>query len=367
MQSNSWELFINLTLLFVRQNHIVWWLCALAFMISAVLIPIIIVICNKRKWYDSLDERKIHSGNIPRLGSIGFVTGFVVSAIIYVLIKDDAASSFIPFVLAGFIIFLFGIIDDFKNLRALFKLFVQIIAACIIVFTNHRFLRIGSFVIPTPFSWLLTMGWIIGVINSFNLIDGIDALCGGLSSLIAFTCAVIYARNAPHSATICLFLVASLLGFLLYNKPKAKIFMGDGGSQFLGFMIAALPLYKSSVNFEYNKFLVMLNLVAIPTIDCIAAIIRRLREHRGIMTPDRAHIHHKLMNIGFSSTQVLLLLLFVQALICLSCCIALYLQGTSAIIMLLANYAVIIVLFSVVHYLNRRALAAKNKTETIVS
>ena len=100
MQGNSWELFINLTLLFVRQNHIVWWLCALAFMISAVLIPIIIVICNKRKWYDSLDERKIHSGNIPRLGSIGFVTGFVVSAIIYVLIKDDAASSFIPFVLA---------------------------------------------------------------------------------------------------------------------------------------------------------------------------------------------------------------------------------------------------------------------------
>ena len=108
MQNNNLELFINLTLLFVRQNHIVWLLCGLAFLVTAVLIPITIKICNKEKWYDSLDERKIHSGNIPRLGSIGFVTGFVVSAIVYMVIKNDAASSLVPFVLAGFIIFLFG-------------------------------------------------------------------------------------------------------------------------------------------------------------------------------------------------------------------------------------------------------------------
>lgn len=367
MQSNNLELFINLTLLFVRQNHVVWLLCALAFLISVVVIPIIIKICKKEKWYDRLDERKIHSGNIPRLGSIGFVTGFVISSVVYMVIKDDSASSLIPFVLAGFIIFLFGVIDDFRNLRASFKLFIQIMAACIIVFTNHRFTYIGNFAIPEIFSLLLTMGWIIGVINSFNLIDGIDGLCAGLSSLIAFTFAAIYARNVAHTATICLFLVASLMGFLIYNKPKAKIFMGDGGSQFLGFMIASLPLYRSSDNFEYNKFLVMINLVAIPTIDCIAAIIRRLREHRGIMTPDRAHIHHKLMNIGFNSKQVLIILLLLQTLICVACCIALYLQGLSAFIMLLVTYAVIIVLFSSVHFLNRRAIALKNKTETIVS
>jgi len=207
MQDNRLELFINLTLLFVKQNHIVWWLCGLAFIIPAVLIPIIIKICNKEKWYDSLDERKIHSGNIPRLGSIGFVTGFVISAIVYMLIKDDSAYSLLPFVIAGFLIFLFGIIDDFKNLRASVKLFIQIVSACIIVFANNRFIRIGAFVIPQPFSLLLTLGWIIGVINSFNLIDGIDGLCAGLSSLIAFTFALIYARNVPHSATICLFLV----------------------------------------------------------------------------------------------------------------------------------------------------------------
>lgn len=367
MQNNNLELFINLTLLFVRQNHIVWLLCGLAFLVTAVLIPITIKICNKEKWYDSLDERKIHSGNIPRLGSIGFVTGFVVSAIVYMVIKNDAASSLVPFVLAGFIIFLFGVIDDFINLRASLKLSIQIIAACIIVFTNHRFRLIGNFGIPEVVSLLLTLGWIIGVINSFNLIDGIDGLCAGLSSLISFTFAVIYARNVVHSATICLFLVASLLGFLIYNKPKAKIFMGDGGSQFLGFMIASLPLYRSSDNFEYNKFLLMLNLVAIPTVDCLAAIIRRIRDHRGIMTPDRAHIHHKLMNLGFNSTQVLIILLFAQSLICLACCIALYFQGSTAFIMLLVIYTIIMILFSAVHYLNRRALAAKRKTETIVS
>lgn len=353
--------YLDLTILFVKQNPVIWYLVLLSFAVSALLIPIVILICNKENWYDSIDSRKIHDGSIPRLGSIGFVIAFVLSSFIYMRIKRDAVSTMVPFIISGFMIFIFGIIDDFKNLKAIVKLTVQIIAALIIVATNHRFLNIGSYSIPTWLSFLLTFGWIIGVVNAFNLIDGIDGLCGGLSSLIIFTLSLIYARSAVHSAAECLFIVAGLLGFLIYNKPKAKIFMGDGGSQFLGFMIAALPLYKTTENFEYNKFLIMVNLVSIPTLDCIAAIWRRLREHRGIMTPDRAHIHHKLMNIGLSSVQVLIVLLVIQAFICCVCAIALYLKGALAFTVLLLCYAVIVCFFVIVHYLNRRANIARKK------
>ena len=346
------NLFTEITT-FLMEYPLVWVSCIVSFALSALLIPLVIHLCNKYHWYDSIDARKIHTGNIPRLGSVGFVTAFSVVTLIYVFISRDNSLSMISFVVAGFLIFLFGIIDDFLNLRALYKLLVQIVAALIVVCSGFRFRQIWTWVIPVPLSYVLTFVWIIGIVNAYNLIDGVDALCGSLSGIVIFTIGLIYAHNAVHSAAACFILVAAILGFLLYNKPKAKIFMGDGGSQFLGFMIATLPLYETTVLFEQSKFLIMLNLVSIPAVDCIAAIWRRTREHRNIMSPDRFHLHHKLMNQGFSAVQILILLDGIQIALCLLVGIALNTRGITPLLLLIFGLVAISIFFSIIHFENK--------------
>lgn len=370
MQSKS---FINVILIFLQlfwkfiiSNPLIWIICALSFVLSALLIPFVIKLCNKYHWYDTVNERKVHKGNIPRLGSVGFVIAFSIASIIYSVIEKDAKlSTLLPFVIAGFIIFLFGIIDDFCDLKAKYKLVIQIVAGIIIVLSGYRFKNIGSFTLPLWFSYFMTFCWIIGIINAFNLIDGIDGLCGGLSSFIILTLAVIFSSSATHSSAICFILVAAICGFLVYNNPtpKAKIFMGDGGSQFLGFMIASLPLYQSTANFEYNKFFIMIDLVSIPMMDVIAAIWRRLREHRPIMSADRLHLHHKLMNLGLTSKQVLFVLLAVQFCLCIISGIAMYCRGFSGSIILGIIFVIMVILFSIVHYANYYVLNKKSAKE----
>ena len=202
-------------------------------------------------------------------------------------------------------------------------------------------------------------GEIIGIINAFNLIDGMDGLCGGISCMIVFTLSVIYSLSATHAATMCLILACALIGFLLYNKPKAKIFMGDGGSQFLGFMIATLPLYRTTENFEYNKFFIMIVLVSIPLMDCIAAIWRRTREHRSIMSADRAHLHHKLLYLGLTVKQALSLVLLLQFCLCIISCIAMYLRGYNAVVLMLTALLFMTIIFSMIHFFYRKRIAEK--------
>lgn len=341
-------------------------MCLVSLGLSAAFIPIVIKLCNKYNWYDSLEERKVHTGNIPRLGSVGFVPAYTIATLIYSIIEKEAQlSSILPFVIAGFIIFAFGITDDFLNLKAKYKLVVQIVAAVIIVLSGHRFKGIGSIMFPLWLSYIITFGWIIGIVNAFNLIDGIDGLCGGLSSYIILTLAIIYSGSQVYYSASCFILVFSIYGFLIYNNPhpKAKTFMGDGGSQFLGFMIASLPLQASTANFEYNKFLIMINLVSIPMFDTIAAIWRRTREHRSIMSPDRLHLHHKLMNLGLNTRQILYVLLAVQICLCIVALFAMYLRGYAGFIILGITFIVMIILFSILHFANYRAIAKKESKE----
>lgn len=351
---------------FFVSNPLIIIMCLVSLGLSAAFIPIVIKLCNKYNWYDSLEERKVHTGNIPRLGSVGFVPAYTIATLIYSIIEKEAQlSSILPFVIAGFIIFAFGITDDFLNLKAKYKLVVQIVAAVIIVLSGHRFKGIGSIMFPLWLSYIITFGWIIGIVNAFNLIDGIDGLCGGLSSYIILTLAIIYSGSQVYYSASCFILVFSIYGFLIYNNPhpKAKTFMGDGGSQFLGFMIASLPLQASTANFEYNKFLIMINLVSIPMFDTIAAIWRRTREHRSIMSPDRLHLHHKLMNLGLNTRQILYVLLAVQICLCIVALFAMYLRGYAGFIILGITFIVMIILFSILHFANYRAIAKKESKE----
>lgn len=316
-------------------------------------------VCKKLSLYDSVSARKIHSGNIPRLGGVAFTIAFFVSVMIYLLIdKSVVMNNIWALIISGAIIFIFGVIDDIVELKAVFKLIVQLAATTILVLNNFRIRQIFSWELPNFISYALTFFWILGIINAFNLIDGLDGLCGTLSVSALIIYGIIFLHNKyVYGTAICFILAAAVIGFLMFNWPPAKIFMGDGGSQFLGFMIATIPLYTTTPKLEYNKFMIQLLIVAIPMLDTIAAIWRRLRDHRPIMSPDRLHLHHKLLNIGFTKNHALYLLFGIQVFSCLIIFIAeRNMSSKQASFLLAVFYLFIIAFFCVIHYINRAVL-----------
>lgn len=331
----------------------------ISFALCAVFTPLIILFCKKFSLYDSVNARKIHSGNIPRLGGVGIIIAFMLSVVPCFLIdKNLSTMNTIPILVAGFIIFLFGIIDDIFEMRAFLKLIVQLVATSIVVLNGFRFRQIFGWTMPAPIAMILTFGWILGIINAYNLIDGLDGLCGMLSFTTLLTISFVLRNSYLEGTAVSLILAAAVLGFLVYNWPfpNAKIFMGDGGSQCLGFMIATIPLYTSHSEFEYNKFLMMLVIVSFPMMDTIAAIWRRLRDHHPIMSPDRSHLHHKLLNLGFSKKQALYMLFGIQLLICITIVLSTFLEKEKAAILLGVAFGFMICFFAIIHYTNRAVL-----------
>ena len=330
-----------------------------SFLVSVCLIPLIIKFCKFYSLYDTVNSRKIHSGEIPRLGGVGIVLSFIICAT--VCFYSDKSLSFFnaaPLLAAGSLIFLFGILDDIVEMRAVFKLLVQLIATAIVVLNGYCFRQIFGFMLPEPVGILLTFFWLLGMINAYNLIDGLDGLCGTLALTALVSLGIMLYGSFNEGTAICFILSASILGFLVFNwpAPNAKIFMGDGGSQFLGFMIATIPLYSSNDNFEYNKFLIMLVIVSFPMLDTIAAIWRRIRDHRPVMSPDRLHLHHKLLNLGFSKRNALIMVLLIQILICTTVVLSSYMEKEKGIILLAVAYLFMISFYCVIHYTNRAVL-----------
>ena len=349
--------FIAHLKVYAMANPLLWVCCAVSFVLAVSFVKLAIIVCKRERWYDIPSERKVHKGLVPRLGGAGFVSAFILSCVLYAIFELESAKMFAPFVCTGLLVFVAGVADDFLDLRAVVKFALQCIAALIMVSSGYVFESCFSLNIPRVIAAVGTFMWIVGIINSYNMIDGIDGLCGGLSALALFTLGLVYTLSGGNSAAMCFILVSAILGFLVFNKPKAKIFMGDGGSQFLGFMVASVPLFKTTANFEGKKMLIALCLAAIPMMDCIAAFVRRTRDHRSVMSPDKLHLHHKLMNLGLSSSGVLLLLLSMQTAICVCVVASMAIKTARAYVLLIAVEAVLIGFFAVVHILNKAKLA----------
>lgn len=336
-----------------------------AFLISLLSMPIIIKFSTKFNIFDYQDARKIHSGNISRLGGVGIAISFFVCTAVYFLITDTSLFiEYLPIISAGLIIFVFGFIDDVVTLRAIVKLLIQIVATCLVIFSGNRFTQIGPWQIPSALSYIFTFCWIIGVVNAFNLIDGLDGLCGSLAFTTTLTLGIIYTLSGNNISVICFILAASILGFLCFNWPPAKLFMGDCGSQFLGFMLATLPLIPADSVIEFNKFLIIASVAAFPIFDTIAAIWRRIRDKRPIMSPDKSHLHHKLLNMGYTKKSSLYLVVFIQLLLC-SLVIISYLLGTyKGMMVLLLTLFFVTLFFTFIHYTNQAILKRKRMEES---
>lgn len=292
---------------------------SMAFIINLYLTPILIYLSHRHGLYDKIDHRKIHTENTSRLGGIGIFTSFIISSmlsptIVKLILRDSAILQSgelrIPFlILSVSIIFLTGVLDDFAQMRARYKLLGQVLAASFAIiggavitrvtlpFTGFA-LELGFFSIP------VTLIWLVGITNSLNLIDGIDGLSSGISIIAGLIYGFVFLLHGQFLAAIVTYaLVGSLFGYLFFNFPPAKIFMGDSGSLFLGFILALLPIAAFP---ESGTSLVLpVTMLLIPVMDVIAAIWRRKREKRNIFSPDRFHIHHKMMNMGLSTRNIL--------------------------------------------------------------
>ncbi|UCF97166.1 MAG: undecaprenyl/decaprenyl-phosphate alpha-N-acetylglucosaminyl 1-phosphate transferase [Spirochaetaceae bacterium] len=293
---------------------------ALSLGLALLLIPTIRRMAHRFKWYDLPNNRKIHTGLIPRLGGPGMYLSFVAAALLAPLLVTLVTGGslrprynlgIVPFLLGITLIHTIGLIDDFHNLKALLKFFIQILAAAII--TSGGFL-IRSLTLPylgtVPLGLLaypITVLWIVGISNAINLIDGTDGLAGGISGFAALSMGIIsLLQGAVLTSVLCFALFGAIAGFLVFNYPPAKIFMGDSGSLFLGACLASIPLAGGISKISaFGTLLVPVTLLTIPILDMITSVIRRLRNKMPIIHPDKEHIHHKLLDMGLNPWQIL--------------------------------------------------------------
>lgn len=258
---------------------------------------------------DIPNERKVHKKVMPRLGGLGMFLGFLLGYMLF-----GTPSAIMNSILIGsFIIVLVGVIDDIKPLKPKTKFLGQLASACIVVFYGNILLQdisaFGIYIDFKIFAYPLTIFFILGCINCLNLIDGLDGLAAGISSIYFLTIGIIATIQGTYGLDyiITFILLGSTLGFLVHNFYPAKIFMGDSGSLFLGFIIAVIALLGFK-NVTMTSLIIPLLILAIPILDTVFAIIRRTLKGEKISTPDKCHIHHQLLNKKFSQRSTVLII-----------------------------------------------------------
>ncbi|MEH7444566.1 MraY family glycosyltransferase [Bacillus sp. JJ1122] len=281
----------------------------ICFITSILITPLVKRFAIKIGATDKPNQRKVHQKIMPRLGGLAIYISFIVG----LLVLQPSSENHWPIVLGSFIIILTGIFDDLFELSAKIKLGGQLAAATVVVvwgdvlvsFINLPFggmIEFGYFSIP------LTILWIVGITNAINLIDGLDGLAAGVSSIALITIAFMaLIMGNFYVVAIASVLLASTLGFLFYNFHPAKIFMGDTGALFLGFIIAVLSLLGFK-NVTVISLIVPVIILGVPISDTFFAIIRRFVNKKPLSAPDKSHLHHCLLRLGYSHRQTVLMI-----------------------------------------------------------
>lgn len=254
------------------------------------------------------DGRRMHDHPIPRLGGLAIAMAFLFTTFLTVPLDRQLQG----ILLGGIMILVLGVLDDSMTLSALPKFIVQIVAASIVVahgctirfITNPFSSQVGDYIDFGILSVPITVIWIVTLTNAVNFIDGLDGLAVGVSGISAGTMLVIALLVADESvALIMAAVLGGCIGFVPYNKNPASIFMGDTGSTFLGFILATMSIQGMFKFYAVISFVVPFLILGIPIFDISFAVIRRLARHQNPMTADREHIHHRLIDMGFSQKQ----------------------------------------------------------------
>lgn len=290
------------------------------FIVTLLVTPFVKEFALKIGAVDQPNGRKVHTKVMPRLGGLAIFASFIVGIMLFIPDKTQVW----PIVAGGLIIVIIGLLDDIIRLSAGVKFIGQIIASCIPVFSgltidfitipNGNMIHFGFFAIP------ITVIWIVSITNAINLIDGLDGLAAGVSSIAILTLTLL-AISLNYSFTVILLgliLLGSTLGFLVFNFYPAKIFMGDIGSLFLGYMIGVISIMGFTKSAAIFSVIIPIMILAIPIVDTTSAIVRRIIHKTPITNPDKFHLHHCLLRLGFSHRQSVILIYLLSALFSLS-------------------------------------------------
>ena len=302
---------------------------SVAFGVSLASTPLVKMLAYKIGAVDvPKDERRVHDHPIPRLGGLAIFYGFLISILCFTVIEGQMRG----IILGALIIVALGIVDDVKQLSAKIKFAVQLVVAAIVVMHGVviRYISVPEFIVeggilPLGFMSIpITIMWIVGVTNAVNLIDGLDGLAVGVSSIATFSLFFIaILASEMQIAIITAALAGACLGFLPYNFNPAKIFMGDTGSTFLGYMLSVICIQGLFKGYVVISFIIPFLILGLPIFDTAFAIIRRIWNKKPIMAPDRGHLHHRLMDMGFSQKQTVAILYVIASILAMSAVVVL--------------------------------------------
>lgn len=299
-----------------------------AALLALVLTPLVVRLARAVNVLDEPGLRKVHAAAVPRMGGLAIVIPTLALVLPVFLLDNDVGRQFrdiqvqlVTLLGASTLVFAVGLVDDIHGLAPRYKLLVEIVAAAVVCIGGTTIdgfslggghhVSFGWFAIP------LTMLWIVGITNAVNLIDGLDGLAAGIS-LITCTviCSIAVYVQRPVMAVLMLGLIGSLIGFLFYNFNPAKIFLGDCGSLFLGFMLGSASIVTSHKTSTLLALALPVLALGVPIFDTLFSMLRRLAERRSMFAPDRGHIHHRLLSRGLGHRRVVLLLYAVSAAAC---------------------------------------------------
>lgn len=301
----------------------------LAFITAFVITPYTIRLAKKVGAVDIPNDRRVNKKPMPRLGGLAVIAGFLVSVIYLVIsasiegkinLLEDGLNVKLLGILGGMLVL--GIvcyIDDVKDIKPLVKLAGQVAAAVIVASSGVLIdnftipFKENSFVLNEVFSFILTVGWIVGITNAINLIDGLDGLSSGITLISCLSLVVVFALNESPLIAIILItaLAGAIVGFLPYNFNPAKTFIGDVGSNFMGFALAIISILGVAKTYTAIVLIAPIMILALPIFDTIWAIIRRIvksKSIKGVFKADRGHLHHRLMAKGYTQKQSVLIL-----------------------------------------------------------
>ena len=289
-----------------------WLVFGIAFLVSLLLTPSLIRLARNRKVTARAHDPGKKERTVPLLGGIGiFLAFFFATALAFLLSRDKLLGSFdthyLGLLLGGSIILGLGIYDDIRGAKAPLKLSVQAAAAAALLLCGYN-----VEVLTNPFGGQIQLGfwgvplvfaWVIAVTNAFNLLDGLDGLAAGTAAIAGLILFFSSLEGFPFMPTIAIALVGACLGFLRYNRYPAKIFLGDTGSLLLGFVLAAVSIQSSFKTTAGIALVLPLIALLLPLADLTIAFFRRALRGRNPFTGDRKHLHHKLVEMGFSPKE----------------------------------------------------------------
>ncbi len=328
---------------------------ALAFIVSFASTPIVRRLAFKVGAVDvPKDNRRMHKKPIALIGGLAIVNGFIISLFFNLISSSGkiiANKEFLGLLVGIAIIIFEGLLDDTRTLNAKSKLFFQVLAAIsFVLISGTRITVLTNPFGPKPYielspyvSYPLTILWIVGITNAINLLDGLDGLAAGVSSISAlslFFVSILRVDLAPSVAIYIAFITIALsgatLGFLPFNFNPAKIFMGETGAAFLGFTLGVISIQGTMKSYAAISIVIPFLVLGLPLVDTLFAIVRRIFNRKPIAQADRSHLHHRLIDMGLSQRQSVLIMYLASATLGL-CAIVLADRGAlSAIILLLA-------------------------------